>query len=37
METGKKVTTARGYSKRKKYWLFGSHYYERKYYYQRIK
>jgi hypothetical protein len=35
-ETGKKVTKARGYSKKKKYLLFGSHYYDRKYYYKRV-
>jgi hypothetical protein len=34
VETGKKVTRASGYSKRKKYLLFGSHYYTRRYYYE---
>ncbi|HEU4554274.1 MAG TPA: hypothetical protein VFS25_15620 [Chitinophaga sp.] len=34
-ETGKKVTKAKGYSKRKKYLVFGSHFYERRYFYER--
>lgn len=36
VETGKKVSKASGYSKRRKYILFGSHYYERRYYYKRV-
>ena len=37
IETGKKVTKARKYNKRKKYIFFGSHYYDRRYYLRRIK
>ena len=37
IETGKKVTTARKYNKRKKYILFGSHYYDKRYYLKRLK
>ena len=36
IETGKKVTTARKYNKRKKYILFGSHYYDKRYYLKRL-
>lgn len=35
--TGKKVTRARKYNKRKKYILFGSHYYNKRYYLKRLK
>ncbi len=35
-ETGKKVTRAWGYSKRRKYVLFGAHYYVHRCYYRRI-
>ena len=35
--TGKKVTKARKYNKRKKFILFGSHYYDKRYYLNRIK
>jgi len=35
-ETGKKVTKARRYNKRKKYLLFGSHYYKRRWYLKRV-
>ena len=36
LETGKKVTTAFGYSRRKKYLFFGSNYYNKRYYYKRM-
>lgn len=36
IETGRKVTSARGYSKRKKYIIFGSHYYSKRYYYRHV-
>jgi hypothetical protein len=35
-ETGKKITRAKQYHKRKKYLLFGSHYYGKRFYYKRI-
>lgn len=35
--TGKKVTKARKYNKRKKYIFFGSHYYDKRYYLKKIK
>jgi len=35
-ETGRKITTAKGYSRRRKYLFFGSHYHSRRYYYKRI-
>ena len=34
-QTGKKITKARRYNKRKKYLLFGSHYYKRRWYLKR--
>lgn len=34
-KTGKKVTRDTGYSKRKKYLLWGSHYFKRRYYYKK--
>ena len=37
IETAKKVTKARKYNKRKKYILFGSHYYDKRYCLKRIK
>jgi len=36
VETGKKVTKARRYNKRKKYFFFGSHYYKRRWYLRRV-
>jgi hypothetical protein len=36
VETGKKVTKARGYSKRRKYIVFGSHFYDRRYFYKCV-
>lgn len=36
VSTGKKVTKAFGYSRRKKYLLFGSHYFERRYYLKKL-
>ena len=35
--TGKKITRARGYSRRRKYLFFGSHYRSKRYYYRRIR
>lgn len=35
INTGKKVTRATGYSKRRKYFLWGSHYFKRRYYYKK--
>lgn len=36
IETGKKVTKARKYNKGKKYILFGSHYYNKRYYLKKV-
>jgi hypothetical protein len=36
IETGKKVTNARRHNKRKKYLLFGSHYYNRRWYLRHV-
>ena len=37
IDTKKKITKARKYNKRKKYILFGSHYYDKRYYLKRQK
>jgi hypothetical protein len=34
-DTGKKVTRAKAYSRRRRYWLFGSHYYRKRFYYKK--
>lgn len=36
VETGKRISRAWGYSKRKKYVFFGGHYYNRRFYYRRV-
>jgi hypothetical protein len=33
--TAKKITRAKSYSKRRKFWFFGSHYYTRRFYYKK--
>jgi len=35
-DTGLKITKEKGYSKRRKYLVFGSHYYEKRFYYKKI-
>lgn len=35
-ETGRKVTRDKAYSKRRKFWLFGSHYYRKRFYYKKV-
>lgn len=34
-ETGRKVTREKAYSRRRRFWLFGSHYYTRRFYYKK--
>ena len=36
IETGKKVTKAHGFSKRRKYFLFGPHYFNRRFYLKKV-
>jgi hypothetical protein len=36
-KTGRRVTREKAYSRRRRFWLFGSHYYTRRFYYKKRK